>query len=165
MIMKQGKIRSTWSQMMLVVLLGSQLTFAQDQPKIKPDDVYFIVSRYLIAHSEAPATSIVNELAEVIEVGEIKISDKDGKATAIVKERVPSDTVSINRTIRLIFAPDGDKWKWESFENDRKLYPVDKLLPYVKDEANRRKQATEAKWAALLNAMTAQAEAAFKVLE
>src|SRR5437016_9047068 len=141
--MKQGKIRSMWSQVILVVLLGSQLAFAvpQDQPKIKPDDVYFIVSRYLIAHSEAPATSIVNALAEVIEVSEIKISDKDGKATAMVKERVPSDTVSVNRTIRLIFAPDGDKWKWESFENDRKLYPVDKLIPYVMEEANRRMHA------------------------
>ncbi len=163
--MKKGKIRSTWSQIMLAVLLGSQLAFAQDQPKIKPDDVYFIVSRYLIAQSEAPATGIVNTLADVIEVSEIKISDKDGKATAMVKERAPSNTVSVNKTIRLIFAPEGEKWKWESFENDRRLYPVDKLLPYTKDEANRRKQAAEAKWAALLNAMTNQADAAFKVLE
>lgn len=165
--MKKGKIRSTWSQIMLAVLLGSQLAFAvqQDQPKIKPDDVYFIVSRYLVAQSEAPATSIANTLADLIEVGEIKISDKDGKATAMVKERAPSTTVSVNKTIRLIFAPEGDKWKWESFENDRRLYPVDKLLPYTKDEANRRRQATEAKWAAVLNAMTNQADAAFKVLE
>lgn len=163
--MKKGKIRSTWSYMVLAMLLGSQLAFAQDQPKIKPDDVYFIVSRYLIAQSDAPATSIVNTLAEVIEVSEIKISDKDGKATAVIKERAPSTTVSVNKTIRLVFAPDGDKWKWESFENDRRFYPVDKLLPYTKDEANRRRQATEAKWAAVLNAMTNQADAAFKVLE
>jgi len=163
--MKQRKILSTWSRIILAVLLGSQLAFAQDQPKIKNDDVYFIVSRYLIAHSEAPATSIVNTLAEVIEVSEIKISDKDGKATATIKERAPSNTVSVNKTIRLVFAPDGDKWKWESFENDRKLYPVDRLLPYTKDEANRRKQATEVKWAIVLNTMTAQADAAFKVLE
>ncbi len=119
--MKKGKIRSTWSHIMLAVLLGSQLAFAvqQEPPKIKPDDIYLTVAGYLATQSEASAASIANTLADVIEVGEIKISDKDGKATAMVKERAPSNTVSVNKTIRLIFAPEGDKWKWESFENDR----------------------------------------------
>jgi hypothetical protein len=152
---------------MLAVLLGSQSLFAapQGQLKLTRDDVYFIIARYLVAQSESPATSIVNAIDEVIEVGEITISDKDGKATVIVKERTQSNSNSINKTIRLIFAPDGTKWKWESFENDRRLYPIERLLPYVKDEVGRRKLAAEAKWAAVLEAMTKQADAAFKALE
>ena len=165
--MKSEKIRSMYGQLLLVVLLASQLAFAgpQEPPKLKRDDVYFYIAKYLITQSDAPTTSIVGALDEVIEIGEITISDKDGKATAIVKERTPSNSNSINKSIRLVFAPAGTQWKWEAFENDRRLYTVDKLLPYVKDEVNRRKQATEAQWAALLEAMTRQADSAFKALE
>ena len=31
------------------------------------------------------------------------------------------------KAIRLVFAPAGDKWRWESFEDRTKQYPVEKL--------------------------------------
>ena len=51
-----------------------------------------------------------------------------------------------------------EKWTWEQFENNRKLYPVDKLFPYTKDELGRRKQAAVTGWSAFVGAITGALE-------
>jgi LemA protein len=94
----------------------------------------------------------------------------DGKAEATIKERAPSEAAQAGKAIRLVFAPPAagdteEKWTWEQFENNRRLYPVDKLFPYAKDELGKRKQATVAGWNALVAAISKQGEAAFRALE
>ena len=165
--MRNRKIRSTFGFTILATLLGSQMLVAarQSSPKLIRDDVYRIIARQVNAQTDSPVTDVIGALDEVIEVGEITISDKDGKATVIVKERTPSNIPSLNKSIRLVLAPAGNNWKWEMFENDRKLYPVEKLFPYVKDEVGRRRQVTVVRWTAFLEVMTRQADAAFKLLE
>jgi LemA protein len=164
--MRNRKMRLIGGHLLLAALLGSQLVFAawQGQPKLKSDDVYFVIARHLVAQSESPVTGIVSALDEVIEVGEIKVSDTDGKATVTIKERV-TNRPHLNQTIQVVLAPAGNDWKWETFENDRRPYPVERLFPYAKDEIGRRKQAAVTRWSAVLEAMTKQADAAFKLLE
>jgi LemA protein len=94
----------------------------------------------------------------------------DGKAEVTIKERAPSEAAQASKPIRLVFAPPAagdkeEKWTWEQFENNRRLYPVDKLFPYAKDELGKRKQATVAGWGAFIAAINKQAEAAGKALE
>jgi LemA protein len=91
----------------------------------------------------------------------------DGKVSAIVKEITPSNARVTNKSIRLTFAPSGDKnrWKWEMFEDNRKLYEFEKLFPYSKDKLNQSKQQIERLWGALLEIMAKEGEAAVKVVE
>ena len=133
-------------------------------PQLTRDQVYFSIARRVNAQSESPVTNIVGALDEVIEVGEITVSP-EGKATVVVKERAPSTSSTTSKTIRLVMVPAGDKWAWESFEENRKLYPVEKLFPYAKDELGRRRQVVAAKWAAYLETMTKQGDSAIRVLE
>jgi LemA protein len=164
--MRKEKIRSLFSYGMLATLLGGQLAFAAWQLKpLTRDDTYRTIARRVNAQTESPITDVIGALDEVIEVGELTVSEKDGKTTAIVKERTPSSAAHTNKVIRLVFAAAGNNWAWESFENDRKLYPVERLFPYAKDELTRRKQAATTKWAALLDLMTKHGEAAAKTLE
>jgi len=137
--------------------------------QMKKDELYLSVARRLNALNESPSSAIPNELDAVIEVISLTTLP-DGKAEATVKERAPSDAAQAGKSIRLIFAPPAagdkeEKWTWEQFENNRRLYPVDKLFPYAKDELGKRKQATVMGWAAFIAAINKQGEAAIKTLE
>jgi LemA protein len=133
---------------------------------IKKDEVYFSLARKLNSINESPASALVAELDGLVEVTQI-VMGADGKATVTVKERAPSSAAYTNKSTRLVFAPPptGDKWTWEQFEENRKFYPVDKLFPYAKDELNKRRAMTAARWSAFITAINKQAESAQKALE
>jgi LemA protein len=152
---------------LLTILLASTLGFAQaPAKKMTKDDVLRSIAMQVLTQSESPATSIIGALDEVIEVGEITLSPKDGKWQALVKEKAPSSASSVNQTIPLVFAaqPDGT-FQWEQFKNGAKFYPIDKLYPYAKDYLVRSRDGAGAGWKKYLAALTAQGEAAFKVLD
>lgn len=130
------------------------------------DEVYFSLARRINAQSESPVSTIVNALGEVIEVNQITV-EQDGKVTVIVKETTPSKAQVINKSIRLIFAPTGekDKWNWEQFEENRRLYPVDRLFSYAKEQLSKSRQDTDASWNRFLDAMIREGDAAMRVLE
>ena len=137
--------------------------------QMKKDELYSSVARRLNALNESPSSAIANELDTVIEVTDLTMRP-DGKAEATIKERAPSDAAQAGKSIRLVFAPPAagdaeEKWTWEQFENNRRLYPVDKLFPYAKDELGKRKQGTVAGWNAFVGAINKQVEAAVKALE
>jgi LemA protein len=150
---------------LVLLFLVSLATFAQaPAKKMTKDDVLRAIAAQVITQSESPVTSIMGALDEVIEVGEITI--KDGKYSAIVKERAPATTHNVNREIPLLFTLQPDEsWKWEEFKNDTKFYPVTKLFPYAKDYLARSRDGVGASWKKYLNAMTAVGDAAFKVLD
>jgi len=156
----------------LSVWIGQIGVLAQAVPggkQMKKDEIYSSVARRLNALNESPSSAIANELDTVIEVTDLTMRP-DGKAEVTIKERSPSDAAQAGKPIRLVFAPPAagdkeEKWTWEQFENNRKLYPVDKLFPYAKDELGKRKQATVAGWSAFVAAINKQAEAAVKALE
>jgi hypothetical protein len=137
--------------------------------QMKKDELYSSVARRLNALNESPSSAIASELDTVIEVTDLTMRP-DGKAEVTIKERAPSDAAQAGKSIRLVFAPPAagdteEKWTWEQFENNRRLYPVDKLFPYAKDELGKRKQATVAGWNAFVGAINKQVEAAVKALE
>ncbi|MBO0857895.1 MAG: LemA family protein [Chloracidobacterium sp.] len=137
--------------------------------QMKKDEIYNSIARRLNEVNDSPSSTIANELDTVIEVTNLTMLP-DGKAEVMVKERAASDSAQAAKPIRLIFAPPaaGDaqkKWTWEQFENNRRLYPVEKLFPYTKDELGKRKQATVMGWSALIGAINKQGEAAIKALE
>src|SRR5215831_10911427 len=126
----------------LSVWIGQIGALAQAGPggkQMKKDELYSSVARRLNALNESPSSAIASELDTVIEVTDLTMRP-DGKAEATIKERAPSDAADDKE----------EKWTWEQFENNRRLYPVDKLFPYAKDELGKRKQATVAGWNALV---------------
>jgi LemA protein len=139
--------------------------FAQAKGPTK-DEVFFSLARRVNAESQSPVTDVVNALGTLIDVGEITVGP-DGKATVIIKELAQSNSRSTNKTIRTLFAPSSEagKWTWEQFEDNRKLYPVERLFPYTKERLTSRKQATVDTWNKYLESMTAEGEAAGKVLD
>ncbi len=153
-----------------IVILTAGQTVIQAQSataarkEMSKDEVYTSIARRLNAVAESPVTAIVAEIDGILEVANVA-AEADGKATATVKERAPSDGNS--KSIRLKFAPpaSGDQWTWVEFEDKGRFYAVDKLFPYVKDELGRRKQVTDAKWAAYLGSIIKQGDAANKLLE
>ncbi len=150
-----------------LLLLASFPVFAQaPAKKMTKDDVFRSIATQVLTQSESPATSIMGALDEVIEIGEITQSPKDGKWQAIVKEKAPSSASAANQSIPLTFAaqPDGT-WKWEEFKNGAKFYPLDKLYPYAKDYLTNSRNGVGAGWKKYLAALTAQGEAAFKALD
>ena len=152
---------------LLIILVASCTTFAQaPAKKLAKDDVLRAIAAQVLTQSESPATSIIGALDEVIEIGEITLSPKDGKWLAVVKEKAPSNSTSVNKEIPLMFAtlPDGN-WKWEQFKNDAKFYPLERLFPYAKDYLTRSRDGVGMGWKKYLAAMTAQGEAAFKALD
>ncbi|MBL8204962.1 MAG: LemA family protein [Blastocatellia bacterium] len=152
---------------LFVLLLASFTVFAQaPAKKMTKDDVFRAIAAQVLTQSESPATSIIGALDEVIEIGEITLSPKDGKWLAVVKEKTPSTAVSVNKEIPLMFAaqPDGT-WKWEQFKNDAKFYPLERLYPYAKDYLTRSRDGVGATWKKYLAAMTAQGDVAFKALD
>jgi hypothetical protein len=155
---------STW-----IGQIGALAQTGSGGKEMKKDELYLSVARRLNALNESPSSSIANELDTVIEVTSLTMRP-DGKAEATVKERAPSDAAQAGKSIRLVFAPPAagdkeEKWTWEQFENNRRLYPVDKLFPYAKDELGKRKQATIAGWSAFVAAINKQVEAAVKAME
>ncbi len=150
---------------MVLVILPSSFPQAQGTPFIK-DEVYFSIARKLHERSDSPVSAIVAALGDVIEVTQVT-PGADGKVTAIVKEITPSTARATNRSIRVVFARDAtkDKWIWESFEDNRRLYEVDKVFPYAKERLEKSKQLTEKLWANLLENMNRVGEAATKVVE
>jgi len=155
----------------IVVLVAASTGLVRDSPTASAqgvgptkDEVYFSLARRINAQSESPVSAIVNSLGEVIEIQQIVMSE--GKATVVVKELAPSNARSTNRSIRLVFVPTDqkDKWLWESFEDNRKFYPVEKLFPYAKERLTQSRQVTDRAWAALLDIMSKEGEAAVKVV-
>ncbi|HEX4951059.1 MAG TPA: LemA family protein [Blastocatellia bacterium] len=150
-----------------VILVASCTAFAQaPAKKMTKDDVFRGIAAQVLTQSESPATSIIGALDEVIEVGDITFSAKDGKWLAVVKEKAPSTAASVNKEIPLMFAqqPDGT-FKWEQFKNDAKFYPLEKLYPYAKDYLTRSRDGVGVGWKKYLAAMTALGDAAFKALD
>lgn len=150
-----------------LLLLASSATLAQaPAKKMTKDDVFRAIAAQVITQSESPVTSIIGALDEVIEVGEITVSPKDGKFSALVKEKTPAVTQSVNREIPLIFALQGDgTWKWEQFKNDSKFYPIERLFPYSKDFLTNSRNGVGVMYKKYLDSLTAEGEAAFKVLD
>lgn len=157
--------RAALSLTLLVMLPGSSPQ-AQGNPFIK-DEVYFSIARKLQDRSNSPVSAIVAALGDVIEVTSVT-PGTDGKVTAVVKEITPSNARATNRSIKVVFARDAttkDKWVWEQFEDNRRLYDVEKLFPYAKERLEKSKQLTEKLWANLIVNMNRVGEAAMKVVE
>lgn len=130
------------------------------------DQVLSSIATRVTTQSQSPVSAIVTSLLELIEVGAITVGP-DGKATAIVKETTPSNQRATNKSARLVFAPtsDKEKWNWEQFEDNRRLYPVDRLFPYAKAQLDKLRAEANSALAAHLDAMTKEGEAAAKLLE
>lgn len=168
--MLRQKILSLTILTLLMLLLGSTTWAQQAAPaaakQMKKDELFFSIARRLNAINDSPVSAIVSELDGVIEITNITMRP-DGKAEVTIKERTPSSAAYTNKSTRLVFAPptEGDKWTWETFEENRRFYPVERLFPYAKDELGKRQQLTTAKWNALLAALNKQGEAANKALD
>jgi hypothetical protein len=158
----------------VVVTLSVWITaLAQAVPggkQMKNEEIFFSIERRLNAlNPSLGAGGVASELDTVIEIVNLTMRP-DGKAEVTVKERPLSDEARAGKSIRLIFAPPAatdkeEKWIWETFEDNRKFYPVDKLFPYAKDELAKRKQATVASWNEFIAAINKQGDAAIKTLE
>lgn len=150
----------------VVAALAAQVVAAQNKPTMTRDQVFRALAEKVVTQSESPVTNVMSALDEVIEVGEIAAPDAAGKVTVKVKERAPEGNITINREIKLVFAPAGEKkWNWESFENDRKIYPVERLFPYTKTELTARQQVMREAWNRVLDGMTKHGDAAAKLLD
>ncbi len=150
--------------MFLIALLF--FPFALQSTQLTRDETLTTLARRVTAQSESPVSAVIGALAEVIEVGPVTVGP-DGRATVIVKELTASNSRATNKSIRLILAPapEKGKWNWVEFEENRRLYPVDKLFPYAKTQLEKLKQETELALKTHLDLMTTEAEAAVKVLE
>jgi LemA protein len=152
-------------RMFLIGLLLVSFSFQQSAPLTR-DDTLSTLARRVTAQSESPVSAVIAALAEVIEVGTATIGT-DGKATVLVKELTASNARATNKSIRLILAPAAEKgkWNWVEFEENRRLYPVERLFPYAKTQLEKLKQETEVAWKRQLDSMTGEVDAAVKVLE
>jgi LemA protein len=170
MMMLKSNHRSIFCAALVVTLIASQfvlanLTSSQGAPKpLTRDETYFAIARRNTEQSDSPVSNVVGVLDELIEIGTIT-PGADGKTTVVIKEKLPSSAAYTQKAIKLVFAPVGDKWRWESFEDRTKQYPVEKLFPYAKDEITKRKRAADEAWAKVLEAMYREGDTALKVLE
>lgn len=141
----------------------AQATAEKAEKEMAKDEVYFSIARRIISVSESPVTAIVGEVDGLIEIVSIT-KETDGKSLVTIKEAATSGTP---KSIRLKFAPppQGNEWTWVEFEENRKFYPVDKLFPYAKDEIGKRRQLVDSQWAAFLETLNKQGEAANKALD
>jgi hypothetical protein len=169
--MRQTTFHSLMVSTLMAALMFSQPAIsafsvtAQTAPKpLTRDETYFSIARRIAEQSESPVSDVVGSLDEVMEVTQIT-PDKDGKTTVVVKEKAEASASHPQKSIRLVFAPAGEKWRWESFENQSKLYPVEKLFPYAKDELTKRRLTVEQTFASLLMVMISEGETAFKAME
>lgn len=150
-----------------LLFIAALTSWAQAPAKqMTKDDVFRAIAAQVITQSESPVTSIIGALDDVIEVGAITLNPKDGKWQALVKEKTPATTVNVNREIPLVFAaqPDGT-YKWEQFKNDARFYPVERLFPYAKDYLTNSRNGVGTVYKKYLTTLTAEGEAAFKVLD
>lgn len=150
-----------------LLFIAALTSWAQAPAKqMTKDDVFRAIAAQVITQSESPVTSIIGALDDVIEVGAITLNPKDGKWQALVKEKTPATTVNVNREIPLVFAaqPDGT-YKWEQFKNDARFYPVERLFPYAKDFLTNSRNGVGTVYKKYLTTLTAEGEAAFKVLD
>jgi LemA protein len=170
--MFERKMLSPFVFTAIVLLMASQSgvraqtsTPAARKEMVK-DEVYTSVARRLHAATESPVTAIVAEVDGILEVTNVAM-EADGKAIAMVQERTPPEGATPSKPIRLKFAPpaSGDQWTWVEFEDRGRFYAVEKLFPYVKNELGKRKQLTDAKWAAFIGSIVKQGEVANKLLE
>jgi hypothetical protein len=170
--MRKQNLPSIFFFSVIVVWAGQIVAPAQTGSggkQMKKDELYLSIARRLNQVNESPSSAIATELDTVIEVINLTTLP-DGKAEATVRERADSNSAQAGKSIRLIFAPPAagdaeEKWTWEQFEDRRRLYPVEKLFPYTKDELGKRKQATVMGWNAFIGAINKQGEAATKALE
>jgi LemA protein len=171
--MRSISLASKYALALIVVLLGAPILTAEEYGRVHAqakvptkDEVFFSLARRVNAESQSPVTDVVNALGTLIDVGEITVGP-DGKATVIIKELAQSNSRATNKSIRTVFAPSSEagKWTWEQFEDNRKLYPVDRLFPYTKERLTSRKQATVDTWNRYLESMSTEGEAAGKLLE
>jgi LemA protein len=141
----------------------AQATAEKAEKEMAKDELYFSIARRIISVSESPVTAIVGEVDGLIEIVSIT-KETDGKSLVTIKEAATSGTP---KSIRLKFAPppQGNEWTWVEFEENRKFYPVDKLFPYAKDEIGKRRQLVDSQWAAFLETLNKQGEAANKALD
>jgi LemA protein len=141
----------------------AQVTAEKAAKEMAKDEVYFSIARRIISVSESPVTAIVGEVDSLIEIVSIT-KEPDGKSLVTIKEAATSGTP---KSIRLKFAPSaqGDEWTWVEFEENRRFYPVDKLFPFAKEEIGKRRQIVDSQWAAFLETISKQAEAANKALD
>jgi hypothetical protein len=146
-----------------VLAISWVIPASQVKPPTK-DEVYFSIARRDNKESDSPVSGIVNALDEVIEVGEIALTN-DGKAMVMVSEKAPSTASVQKKSAHLIFARVGDKWEWEQFEDNRRFYPNDKLFPYAKDQIEKQRQLLAARWAVYVENMSRPGDAAVRVLE
>jgi len=130
------------------------------------DQVLSSIATRVTTQSQSPVSAVVTSLLELIEVGPATVGP-DGKVTVIVKETTPSNQRATKKSIKLVFVPtsDKEKWNWEQFEDNRRLYPVDRLFPYAKTQLDKLRAEVNSALAAHLDAMTKEGEAATKVLE
>lgn len=149
----------------LLALLIVPAALQQSAPLTR-DETFSTLAARITAQTESPVSGVIAALAEVIEVGPATIG-ADGKATVVVKELAASNARATNKSIRLIFAPAADKgkWNWVEFEENRRLYPVERLFPYADTQLGKVKKEEEVAWKAHLDSMNAEVEAAVKVLE
>jgi hypothetical protein len=164
-----GLLRQLLLSLLLLVGWGgassavwAQVASAKEMP---PDEVYFSLARQINATSDSPVSAIVSELDGVIELVSVT-TEADGRALATVRERTPSSAAFTNKSTRLKFAPptSGTEWKWVEFEENRRFYPVERLLPYTKNEVDRRRQLAERLWAEVITSIGRQAQGAEKAL-
>ncbi len=155
-------------RLLIPIILTLPVLAQSPAPKtIGKDEVFFSIARRINSVSESPVSAIVTELDGLIEVTALA-AEADGRSVVTVRERAPSSSSFTNKSTRLRFAPPapgGKEWAWVEFEENRRFYPVEKIFPYAKDELNRRKQATVAKWAAFAAAVGKQIEAGIKVMD
>ncbi len=152
------------SAIVLALLTITWLFPASQLKQPTKDEVYFSIARAVNKQSESPLSGIVNALDEAIEVGAITLTN-DGKAMVTVAEKAPSTSSVQNKSAKLIFSRVGDKWEWEQFEDNRRFYPVDKLYPYTKDQIEKKRQLTSARWAVFIENMPKPGDAALRALE
>ena len=152
-------------RMFLIAFLLVPFSFQQSAPLTR-DETFSALARRVTAQTESPVSAVVAALAEVIEVGPATIG-ADGKATVVVKELAESNARATNKSIRLVFAPAAEKgkWNWVEFEENRRLYPVERLFPYADSQLEKVKKEEEVAWKAHLDSMPAELDAAIKVLE
>lgn len=166
--MKKIAMKLRLAGLLLPVILAVEvLAQAPAAKTMGKDEVFFSIARRINSISESPVSAIVTELDGLIEVTALT-AEADGRSLVTVKERAPSSAAFTNKSTRLRFSPPpagGREWTWVEFEENRRFYPVEKIFPYAKDELNRRKQATVAKWTAFIGAVSRQIDAGIKVME
>lgn len=171
-MMKKVNVYLTASAVLAALSVASQFVFAglpatdpvQQPEPLTRDETYFSLARRNIEQSDSPASNVVGVLDEIIEIGEITVGE-DGRTLVVVKEKTPSSASFQQKSIKVAFVPDGNKWRWHSFEDRGRFYEVERLFPFARNVIGQRKQGADAAWVKIVEGMAKQADAAIRVLE